>query len=302
MKLGILVVYLVAEDDERLLEIHLSQIEKNTSVPYCIYASANRLLPHLRGKLERLPQVKICPIPDTDLRGRDEHPYYLEWLVRAAVEDGATHLCTLHVDSFPVRAGWAEEIAAKLHGDCVLAAVQRDKKTDRKPVTEFMMFTREFYLAHRPTFRISERVKASADYQRYRAACPHTPDSGVGYGFAIWSAQLSWFPLLRVDRDKNRYYCGGIYGDLIFHLGGAVLYRASPKATTRPRIRAAEMLSLVRSAAVVILPWRLRRRFLDVLGLGSWVEGHFTVPALQAAKSALLADPEQFLHRLRDQR
>src|ERR1700730_4179926 len=163
MKLGILVVYLVAEDNEQLLEMHLSQMEKNTRVPFCIYAAANRLQPRFRERIERLPYIKICPIPDTDLRGRDEHPYYLEWLVKAAVLDEATHICTFHVDSFPVQAGWAEEVAAKLCGDCVLVAIQRDKETDRKPVTEFMMFTREFYLAHRPTFRIAEHLNASAD-------------------------------------------------------------------------------------------------------------------------------------------
>jgi hypothetical protein len=302
MKLGIAVVYLVDQDDAGLLEIHLSQIQKLTSVPYCIYASANRLLPRFREKLEQLPSVKICPIPDTDLRGRDEHPHYLEFLIRAAAEDGATHISTFHVDSFPVRAGWAEEIAGRLHGPCVLAAVQRDPQTDRKPVTEFMMFTREFYLSHQPTFRLPGPIMASAGYKRYLAACPHTPDSGVGYGFAIWSAQLSWFPLERVDRWSKRYYCGGIYGDLIFHLGGAALYGASTQAASRGQIRAAKVMSLVRRASLPIFPVWLRRRVLSMLGLERWVETHFTVPALASAKSELLKDPEQFLHYLRAQR
>jgi hypothetical protein len=302
MRLGILVVYLVAEDNEQLLEIHLSQIEKNTRVPFCIYAAANRLLPRFRERIDRLPHVKICPIPDTDLRGLDEHPYYLEWLAQAAVSDGVSHICTFHVDSFPVRAGWAEEITAKLRGDCVLAGIQRDKKTDQKPATEFMMFTREFYLEHHPTFRIPEHLFASAEYQRYAAACPHTPDSGVGYGFAIWSAHLSWFPLLRVDKGKNRFYCGGLYGDLIFHLGGAVRYHAGPRTATVFQIHAASLLSVLRSFALVMVPWRLRSRILFMLGLVDWVEAHFTVPALQATRAALLADPEGFLRRLQEHR
>jgi hypothetical protein len=302
MKLGVAVVYLVDQDDSGLLDIHLSQIQKLTSVPYCIYAAANRLLPRFREKLERLPLVKICSIPDTDLRGRDEHPYYLEFLVKAAVEDGATHICTFHVDSFPVQAGWAEEIAGRLHGPCVLAAVQRDPQTDRKPVTEFMMFTREFYLSYRPTFRLPESILASAAYKRYLAECPHTPDSGVGYGFAIWSAQLSWFPLERVDRGKNRYYCGGIYGELVFHLGGAVLYRARAQPASRGQIRTADVLSVVRRATLPILPAWLRRRVLGSLGLERWIEAHFTVPALESAKAELLKDPEQYLRRIRSRR
>lgn len=302
MKLGILVVYLVDEDNEQLLEIHLSQIEKNTRLPFCIYAAANRLLPRFRERIERLPYLKICPIPDTDVRGLDEHPYYLEWLVKAAVSDGATHICTFHVDSFPVREGWAEEISARLRGDCVLAGIQRDKKTDKKPATEFMMFTREFYLAHRPTFRIPEHLRASDEYRRYTAACPHTPDSGVGYGFAIWSAQLSWFPLLRVDKGKNRFYCGGLYGDLVFHLGGAVRYHAGPQKTTGAQIHVVNLLGVLRSVALIIVPRRLRSRVLYMLGLVDWVEAHFTVPALRATRVALLADPEGFLRRLQEHR
>jgi hypothetical protein len=59
MKLGILVVYLVTEEDERLLDIHLSQIEKTTSVPFRIYAVANRLQPRFRERIESLPYVTI---------------------------------------------------------------------------------------------------------------------------------------------------------------------------------------------------------------------------------------------------
>ena len=204
------------------------------------------------------------------------------------------------MDSFPIRAGWAEEIADRLRGNCVLSAVQRDAKTDCKPVTEFMLFTREFYLKHCPTFRITAEAIESNAYKQYSAECPHTPDSGVGYGFAIWSAGLSWLPLLRVDRTRNRYYSGGIYGDVVFHLGGAVLYRAEIKPAKPGEMRFAAMLSFLRPLVLSILPWRIRRRILEVLGLGSWMEAHFTVPALHAARSALLADPEQFLRRLQD--
>jgi hypothetical protein len=301
MKLGILVVYLVAEDDAQLLEIHLSQIEKNTTVPYRIYAAANRLLPRFRERIERLPFVKICSISSTDLRGPDEHPYYLERLVRHAIEDGATHICTLHVDSFPVRAGWAEEIAAKLQGNCVLVAAQRDAQIDRKPVTEFMMFTREFYLAQRPAFRIPEHLKSSGEYRRYSVVCPHDPDSGTGYGFAIWAAQLSWLPLPRVDRRGNRHYTGGLYGDLIFHLGGAVVYHAGPEAVTSRQMRVARMLSLFRRMMLPLIPWRIRRRLVYMPGLGPWMVAHFVRPAFEASRTALLTDPEQFLREIRDQ-
>ena len=39
MNLGIAVVYLVNQENSRLLDIHLDQIERCTKVPYTIYAS-----------------------------------------------------------------------------------------------------------------------------------------------------------------------------------------------------------------------------------------------------------------------
>jgi hypothetical protein len=303
MKLGILVVYLVAEEDERLLDVHLSQIQKTTSVPFRIYAAANRLQPRFRERIESLPHLTICQIPTTPLRGSDEHAYYLDRLVELAVADGATCLCTFHVDSFPACSGWAEKITAELRRDCVLAGVERSE-LDRKPVTEFMIFTREFYVAHRPTFRLTDSEMASSEYQRYSASCPHTPDSGVGYGFKLWSEGLSWFPLQRVDRDRERHQMGGLYGNLVFHLGGTIRYRFVGEDMTSSRIRVARLLSVARALAQAVVPSKFWRRFNRITAIQRWAEARWTRPlqrhAFMETRHSLLAEPEQFLHGLGD--
>ena len=69
MKLGIAVVYMVSERNERLLDLHLSQIEKNTTIPYTIYACVNHLLPQFLPKLEQNPRVTICPCEPYVARG-----------------------------------------------------------------------------------------------------------------------------------------------------------------------------------------------------------------------------------------
>jgi len=310
MKLGIVVVYLVAEEDERLLEIHLSQIEKTTSVPFRIYAAANRLLPRFREKIESLPCVSICQVPTTPLRGSSEHAYYLDRLVEIAVADGATCICTFHVDSFPVCSGWAEKVTAELREDCVLAGVARDERKDRKPSTEFMMFTREFYVEHRPTFMLTESEMASFEYQRYLVSCPHYyRDSGVGYGFKVWAKGLSWFPLLRVDRDRERdreyYVTGAVYENLIFHLGGTVQDRRLREGLSSYNARAVmRLLSMGRALGSAVVPSKFWRRVNRITAIQRLAEAYWARPrrvsVFLETRNALLADPEQLLHRLRD--
>jgi hypothetical protein len=301
MKLGIVVVYLVADDDDkRLLELHLSRIEQNTPEPYVIYAAASRLAAPLRLWLARRPNVKICDFSATELRGSLEHSFYLDRLVAAAVGDGATHVSTLHLDSFPIRSGWATELAAKLRGRCVLSGLLRDPRYDCKPLTAFTLFTREFYLAHRPTFLLPPEVLDSPAYHRYAKACPHVADSGLGYGFKIFTENLSWLPLDRSDGDADGSGFG-IFGDLLFHLGGAIYWPRTAGAKSPSlsitmtgclehlgRLAEAMLSRVVWDRICRAAPWTLRR---EVGGI-----------VMTARKARLLADPDAFLRHLNSTR
>ena len=221
MKLGIVVVYLVSAEDARLLDIHLGQIVEHTEVPFVIYGSANRLLPQFRSRLEGHPHVKICRCQTTPLRGYEEHAYYLEELIRIAIEDGVTHLALLNVDSFPIRRGWAREMAEFLSPRCVMSAVMRTENDDCKPHPSGMLFSRDFYVRHQPTILLSKEELSSPEFLRYRAGHEVIVDTGVGYGFKIYTQNLDWHPLTRSNTTEDHYIIGSIYGDLIFHLGGA---------------------------------------------------------------------------------
>ena len=134
MKLGIAVVYMVLPDEEELVDLHLRQIERHTRVPFTLYAATNRLPTNLRDRLAAKPYVRVCSIPTTDLRGGLEHAYYLERLIAKAIEDNATHVVTLHVDSFPIRSAWATDLAAKLSYNYAFAAIVRDElRTNPEP-------------------------------------------------------------------------------------------------------------------------------------------------------------------------
>ncbi|HYW48380.1 MAG TPA: hypothetical protein VE959_36285 [Bryobacteraceae bacterium] len=297
MKLGIAVVYLVKEGDEGLLDLHLSQIARCTHVPYTCYAAVNRLAPHLRARLARAPRTRIVDIRTTAQRGTEEHAYYLEWLVKTAVQDGVTHVATLHIDSFPVRDGWAEDLASRLTGKCVLAAVTREEVGDLKPHPSLMFFHRDFYLASKPSFLLGRSCRSSPEYRRYRAEYGAAEDTGIGYGFDIFRQELSWYRLLRTNRVEDHYAMAGIYGDLVFHLGAAtrghqVFYSDAIPAGTSQTMRSV---------------LRFGRRCLSALPQ-AWqdriIRGAFPAHQVNAAiqvdiKKKLLADPDAYIRRLR---
>jgi hypothetical protein len=232
LKLGIVVVYLVSPEDGDLLDLHLDQIARLTEVPYVIYGSVNRLEPQFRERLAARPEVEIVDCPTTALRGYEEHAYYLEKLIRHAIGDGATHVMLLNPDSFPVRRGWAREMIGQLSESCVVSAVMRVENDDHKPHPSGLLFSREFWLEHGPTILLSEEVLQSSEFARYREEVDVIVDTGIGYGFELWREKLGWHPLVRSNRTEDHYIIGSIYGDVIFHLGGAA---RGPKLHIRER-------------------------------------------------------------------
>ena len=307
MKLAIAVVYVVTQETEALLDLHLSQIEKNTRTPYRIYAAANRSEARYRARLQSSPSVQLCELPGTGLRGAHEHSFYLEQLVALAITDGATHVCTLHLDSFPIRVGWETDLAAKLSGGCVLVAIMSDELSERQPGTALMMFPREFYLAHRPAFLLPSDAQDSEQYREYSALWKHKTDSGVGYGFKIFAEGLTWMPLTRADKCAGGYSFG-IFGDVVFHLGGAVYSRHSGNAWKEGHSAARTLPVRWLEAADRLCGRALRRcipRRLWVQLLGWFpaaVKERFGASRLDSRQAELLADPDGFLERLRNTR
>jgi hypothetical protein len=220
VKLGLAVVYLLDESASRLLDVHLTFIERHTRVPYRIYAACNRLGGDLRKRLERPDRVTICAIKTTPLRGVPEHQYYLSRLVQAALDDGCTHVAILHVDSFPVREGWFEELHAKLNDSCPVASVMMKESGDHKPHTCFLLFSADFFRHHAPSLLLSTEDLASPEYAQYASTHPHQQDNGCGIGFLLYRKKLDWVPLLRSNAGNDHEHMGSIYGDMIFHLSG----------------------------------------------------------------------------------
>lgn len=306
MKLGIIVVYAVKEENDKLLELHLSQIEKHTQVPYTIYGCVNRLLPKFRRRLIQYAKVKICECEYTELRDFAEHGFYLEQLVKCAIQDDVTHLAILHVDSFPIRPDWAGELAGKLSDRCVLAATMRDEEYDRKPFTACMFFHRDFYLKYHPTFQLSRGELSSQPYEKYLSEFGPIYESGIGYGFTIHREGLTWHPLVRSNRGGDHHIIGSIYGDLIFHLGSA---NREIKCFPRDDVQSFEIggvrkkIVALRKSISVLLPNILRRQVDNILPR---IIVDFLFPqyrsneeAFRIVRERLLNDPDSYLNFLR---
>jgi len=294
MRLGIAVVYMVLPGEEELIDLHLCQIERCTRVPFTLYAAANRLPTDLRDRLAAKPYVRVCSIPTTELRGSLEHAYYLERLIAKAIEDNATHVVTLHVDSFPIRSSWASELAAKLSYNYALAAIIRDELRDPKPMTACLFFPREFYVRYQPKLILPRKAMHSAVGRAYVRHLTAPNESGTGYGFLVFKENLQWFPLRRTNLREDHYYFGSIHEDLVFHLGSAV-----SESRGFPGAREHLWLRLVRQKMSVLLP-RRTKKLLKVL-----IPQRILVPespahrhAYSTVREALIADPEGYLQYL----
>jgi hypothetical protein len=205
MKLGIVVIYLFDADTESLLDMHLASVRKFTASPYTIYAAAVRLSPESRQKLSHFPEIQPCEIPPTDLREGAEHAYYLDHLAEIAIQDGSTHVVALHLDSFPVVAGWEKKLAAMTDrtGGCVIA--------DRY-YTACLFFPREFYLRYRPTFQ-----QLGDHYRAYVKQYDLIAHSGAPY---LYVCHINKVECEILETSKLRF--GELYGGMVFHFTGGV--------------------------------------------------------------------------------
>ena len=185
ISLALVVVYFVPPENDRLLTLHLDQISRHTNVPYTIFGVVTRLSPESRRSLEEHPRVRLCNVEPTAATGGEEHAYYLDRLTGLAIESGATHVASLHVDSFPVRSTWVEVLTARLSDRCpVLTGDRIDSGC--------LMFTRDFYLRCRPAFRLTDADRRRPEYSRYVAEWFPNEHTGVGYAFAAYVEGSDW--------------------------------------------------------------------------------------------------------------
>lgn len=291
MKLGILAVYMFDAADRPLFDTHIGQLERHTNVPYEIFCSVNRLPPDLHETVAATPRVRICDVPDTTLRGGREHAHYLEYLVQAAAASDVTHMVTLHLDSFPVRSGWAEELAGGLSEQCVFATLEGIN-------TACLLFTPDFHRRYRPAFRVEADVMASRTFLEYQERHNPKPHSGIGYGYTAFCNGLSWTELPETLVGGDRI--GRVYGDSIIHIHGVA--RKQPASGRLARRSASVLASIGKRALGRSARERVRTRFsAPILKLIDRPRDPATAE-FERVRDEIIDDPEGYVDRLKKAR
>ena len=251
MKLGIVVVYYLKDSDLSLLQLHLSKIYKHTKTNFEIFAGNNGLQPAAKDLLEKTPHLKIYNPPvkqliNLRLRLNLHHQVskFTDYLVQKAAEAGSNNIVIMHPDSFPVCDGWDLVLAERLSDKYVLSAILRKENYDT--VLTFpacIFFTAYFYLDYKPSMIPVD----SYEYKEFLTTNNQVADCGIGYSFTLHQAGLCWHPLLRSNQIDEHPIVGGIYGDLIFHLGGGSrkkLYYRKDRLQTNDKVKRKEMATV----------------------------------------------------------
>jgi hypothetical protein len=290
MKLGIVAVYTGGPDDAALLDLHLRRIEKAAGVPYTLYAGAKRLAPENRRLLAGRACVDLSDCPSTRIRGSEDHALALEPLIRRAVDRGSTHVCVLHMDSFPVRRGWESRMEDLLESGAAFVTVARIG-------TACLFFSRDFYVRHAPALLVTGDERSDPVYRRYVREVMPLDHSGIGYGYRAFAKGLGWHSLPLSPPGES---CGELYGGMIFHLGGAV--RVGHGRARIPGGRA--YVSALASVSRAMRRFAGERRWRDGVGkiqrtrMSAVKEVLVERPRLEHARRRLLEDTESFLRDL----
>lgn len=228
MRLAFVVVYLARAETLPIVRRHLEFIRRYA--PRCewwIEAVAHRAGPEVRELLTVVPHRLHGPesVPPIDVRSSPEHAYYLDALVAQALEAGATHICTLDEDSFPVRADWLDVGLAQLRaGHALVATLRRENLDTDLPHPSFLLTTADFIRETAPRFLPTNEEEPGL--RAYRRALGQRADTGIGYSYAAHRTGRSWAKLLRTNRVDDHRLMAGIYGDIVFHFGGGGRPRA----------------------------------------------------------------------------
>lgn len=293
--LAILVVYVVRDDsDLALVRLHLDRIARHTHVPYTLYATTQRADPAARAVIAGAPNVVIDETAPTQARGSREHAYYLDAMAAQALVDGASHVATLDQDSFPIADDWVDVLTHAMPESSGVAGVLRTENGDvLLPHPSGLMIRRDFFERFRPSFTPDSDM--TREFRKFLRSTGQSSDTGIRIAHILWSQGLPWGEIRRSNVRDEHFLIGGVYGDILFHLGAGVrfsLFRADVKRSTAHRLSRPIERIPTRSERTR----RLKQRLLDFAGSRANRRiGAVNHAADERVRTWLLADSDQLL-------
>jgi len=257
MHLGIVVVYAVPPAYERMLDLHLRQIDRHTAVPHTIFGCLVRASEAAADRLRTHPRVGLLAGVPTTARGSGEHSHYLDQLASAAIDAGVTHVVTLHVDSFPIHGDWVGRLVGRVSSQCPVV-------TGAGVHSSCLLFEREFYLRTRPAFAPDDEVCGEPRFQacvRERGFVQHS-----GVGLAV-QACLEGRSVALLTPEPVPGSVATIYDNCVFHLGGGLKsIPAEGEESQAYRLARGGALRAAGRIVRAIVPSRVRQVMRERLG------------------------------------
>lgn len=296
MKLGLIVVYMVSEDNKKLLDIHLEKIKQNTTVPFTLYAGINILIPKFKSILEECRFVKICECdayegPQDEWKPIYEHSYYLEKLIDMALDDGVTHIAILHPDSFPIKRGWETYLTEKLEDGCDLISIFPE-------MSAFTFFKSNFYKKYKPTLLPNSADINKRSWKSFQKN--NTPnfliESGMGIAYKAYLEKLTWSKLIRSNKGEYHNSFGSVFEDVVFHLGSASDWR---ERVMKGHLKNS-FINNVKTSLVQSIPTVIKNKIKNVLPQNViYPEIKSNKETYEYIRNQLLNNTEKFLEYLR---
>lgn len=285
MNLGILVIYLVDEDNERLLDIHLDYLNQYTQSPFKIYAGINLLLPKFKRKLAKYNFIKTFDLdpyigPDDPQRGTKEQSYYLEQLIEIAHKDGITHIAIMHPDSFPIKYGWESYFENLQKQGCSLIS-------NYPAMSACMVFEVDNYVKSNLSLLPKTEELVSESWKNFQDLnkTPHIIETGMGMAFQIEQKKQTWYKMKRTNQNNYHDYFAGIFDGRIFHLGSASEYKTRPVRDYDNK----SLLHKIRRKTANILPTIIKEK------LKSNLPEHFLFPEIKRNRDSFKSIRENLL-------
>lgn len=262
MKLGILVVYFVSGDNDWVIEKQLNHFARTKPLmEFKIYAAANRLADRHRSLFQSYGFVEFVKLPTIAERGGAEHGTYLDMLATHALEDGCDYVSTFDVDSWPIDNDWIRICYERIKKDeTPAAAIFREENGDTALLHPSFSFL-EARLFHDPECRYwIPESKRTTGFRNFLSDKDQFGDTGASLAYFLESRGFSWTKLLRTNKENYHYLMGGIYGDIVFHVGASsrnnLIFRKDVATWT---------IHLTRPIASIPILWRTKPTLQNLL-------------------------------------